>query len=87
LLSYLLSLIKACCLWRSQILSQYVSLFSFFTFLSFGDKTQERVSSGVNALLGLPCFHGDPHTVNGATPWGSPDWAWCRHTMARLRGT
>jgi hypothetical protein len=34
LLSGLHSLIKTCCLWRSQILSQRVSLFGFFPFLS-----------------------------------------------------
>jgi hypothetical protein len=33
-LSVFLPLIKTCCLWRSQFLSQCVSLFSFFTFLS-----------------------------------------------------
>jgi hypothetical protein len=51
-LSSLLALIKTCCLWSLQILSQYMSLISFFIFLSSGTKILEIISSGGMPFLG-----------------------------------
>jgi hypothetical protein len=61
-----------------------MSLFSASS-LSFSAETQERVSSGGNALLGLLWFHGDPHTINGALLWGSRSGLYT--DTLRLRGT